>query len=271
MRRPARTGLLTICDRDLGDFGFTLARAPNLVGTMSMSHPTGVLAGLAGQLPYSRDAVLDPTILPLEVSFAGDARSELMPAFDALNHWCSLGPVEISSSFDWSRVILAAYNGPSLDVPGKQFREPTWKGTLAFTRRVPFAYDRYPRRAVTNGAGPSNRVEIETGTAPSHAVLWLVDSTVATITQRAADGTIVRQTTITTVQGPNDAMILDGARSRLIGYLGGIRAEMPTAMTLGHFLVRLEPRFAHYEAQRWQTLETSSGRLVVDWVRGWLR
>ncbi len=271
MRRPARTGMVTLCDRDLGDFGFTLARAPNLLGTMSMTHPTGTLAGLAGQIAIGREASIDPTVLPLEVSFAGESRAELMTALDAIAHWCSLGPLELSSSFDWTKLCLVAYNGPGLFVPGKQFKETTLQGTLSFTRRNPYTFDRYPRRVSTNGAGPDNRVAIETGSAPSHAILWLVDATSATITQRAANGTIVRQSTLTTVQAVDDALIIDGARKRLTSYVSGVASDVPRDLTLGHGFITLETQYAHLEARQWQTLETSSGRLCVDYVRSWLR
>lgn len=271
MRRPARTGMVTLCDRDLGDFGFTLARAPNLLGTMAMTHPTSTLAGLAGQIAIAREAVIDPTLVPLEVSFAGDSRAELMTALDTIAHWCALGPLELSSSFDWTKVCLVAYNGPGLFVPGKQFKETTLQGTLSFTRRNPYTFDRYPRRVVTNGAGPANRVAVETGSAPSHAVLWLLDSTGATLTQRAANGTIVRQSALTTVQGVNDVLVIDGARKRLTSYVAGVASSVPRDLTLGHGFVTLEPQYAQFEARQWQTLETSSGRLVVDFVRSWLR
>ncbi len=271
MRRPPRTGMVTLCDRDLGDFGFTLARAPNLLGTMSMTHPTGTLAGLAGQLAMSRDAVIDPTVLTLEVSYLADTRAELMTALDTLTHWCALGPLELSSSFDWTKVALVAFNGPGLFVPGKQFKEPTWQGTLSFTRRNPYTFDRHPRRVVCNGTGPTNRVAVETGTAPSHAILWLVDATTATITQRAANGAVVRESTVTTVQAPTDALVIDGARKRLTRYVAGVASDVPRDLTLGHGFVTLEPQYANWEAQQWQTLETSSGRLVVDYVRSWIR
>jgi len=271
MRRPARTGMVTLCDRDLGDFGFSVARAPNLLGNVSQSHQTSALAGLAGQLPISREAVIDATSIPIEVSYCGDTQAELVTALDTLAHWCSLGPLVLSSSYDWTKVALVSFGGLALGIPGKQFREPTLQGTLNFLRRNPYTYDRYPRRVSTNGAGAANRVELETGTAASHAIVWLEDATVATITQRDASGVIVRQSTLTTVQTAADALLIDSARSRLIAYVAGIRSEVPRDLTLGHGFLRLEPRWAHREAQRWQTLETSSGRLTIDYVRGWLR
>lgn len=271
MRRPARTGLVQLCDRDLGDFGFTVLRAPALVGTLAMSHPGGVLAGLAGQIPTARDATMDPTTIAIEVAYLGDTHAELMAALDVLANWCALGPLELASAYDPAKRAIVSYAGAGLFIPGKQFKEATWQGTLSFVRRVPYAFDRYPRRVVTSGAGPANRVEVETGTAPGHAVLWLVDATQATITQRAANGVIVRQSTLTTVLTANDALLVDGARSRVTKYTSGVASDVPRDLTLGHGFVRLEPRFAHFEAQRWQTLETSSGRLMVDFVRGWLR
>ena len=81
----------------------------------------------------------------------------------------------------------------------------------------------------------------------------------------------MRQSTLTTVQTAADALLIDSARSRLIAYVAGIRSEVPRDLTLGHGFLRLEPRWAHREAQRWQPLETSSGRLTIDYVRGWLR
>jgi hypothetical protein len=271
MRRPARTGLLTLCDRDLGDFGFTLSRAPNLLGTLAMQHPMGALAGLAGQLALSQEAALDPTIVSLDVAFLGDSRAELMTALDDLTHWCSLGPVELSSSFDWTKLAIVAFTGASIFVPGKQFKEPTLSGTLNFTRRHPYVFDRYARRATTNGAGATNRVAIETGTAPSHAVLWLLDATTATITQRTANGTVVRQSTLTTTLTANDALLMDGARKRLTRLTAGAQSNAPRDLTLGHGFFTLEPQFGQRDAQRWQTLETSSGRLIIDYVRSWLR
>lgn len=268
---PARTGMVRLCDRDLGDFGFTVARAPNLLGTQTIGYPTGVLAGLAGQLSLASEAAFDPTAIPIEVSFRGQSRAELVAAIDALTHWCALGPLELSSAFDWGKVALVQFAGAGLFVPGKQFGRTSLQGTLSFVRQQPFTFDRYARRAATNGSGPANRVACETGTAPSHAVLWLVDATVATITHRAADGSVVRQSTLTIAQGPNDALLMDSPRARLVSYVGGARSEVPSVLTLGHGFVTLEPRYAHYEAQRWQTVETSSGRLLVDWVRGWMR
>lgn len=271
MAWPARAGLVRLCDRDLADFGFTVAKAPNLLGTQAITYPTGALAGLAGQVSLASEATLDPTVIPIEVAFLGESRSELATALDALTHWCTLGPLELSSSFDWGKLALVQFGGASLFVPGKQFARPVLQGTLTFVRQQPYTFDRYARRATTNGSGPANRVACETGTAPSHAVLWLLNATVATITQRAADGTIVRQSTVTTVQGANDALLLESARAQVVKYVGGVRSDAPRDLTLGHGFVTLEPRYAHYEAQRWQTVETSSGRLLIDWVRGWIR
>lgn len=271
MRRPARTGLVQLCDRDLGDFGFTVLRAPALVGTMTLSHPGASLAGLAGQIPTARDATIDPTTITIEVAYLGDTQAELMTALDALAHWCSLGPLELATAYDPTKLALVTYQGAGLFIPGKQFKEPTWQGTLTFLRRVPYAFDRAPRRVVSNGAGAANRVPVETGTAPSHAVLWLLDATAASITQRAANGAIVRQSALTTVLAGNDTLLIDGARSRLTHYANGLPADVPEDLVLGHGFVTLEPRYAHFEAQQWQTLETNSGRLLVDYVRGWLR
>lgn len=271
MRRPARTGLVQLSDRDLGDFGFTVLRAPALVGTMVLSHPSATLVGLAGQIPTARDAIIDPTTITIDVAYLGDTQAELMTALDALANWCALGPLEMTTQYDQAKCALVAYQGAGLFIPGRQFKEPTWQGTLTFLRRIPYAFDRLPRRVVTNGAGAANRVPVETGTAPSHAVLWLLDATAATITHRAAGGAIVRQSSLTTVLASNDALIVDGARSRLTHYVNGHATEVPEDLVLGHGFVTLEPRHAHYESQQWQTLETSSGRLVVDYVRGWLR
>jgi len=271
MAFPARTGMVTLCDRDLGDFGFTLSRAPNLLGTWTQSHPAGALAGGAGQLALSSEATFEPTTIPLEVVYRGESRAELAMAIDALASWCSLGPLELASAYDWTKRALVQFGGPTFFVPGKEFARTVLKGTLLFTKRCPYLFDRYARRVVSNGTGTANRVEVETGTAPSHAVVWLLDSTAATVTQRAADGTVVRQSTLTTVQGPNDALLFDGARRRVVAYQGGIEVHVPRDLTLGHGFVTLEPRYAEREAGRWQTLETSSGRLVVDFVRGWLR
>lgn len=271
MAWPARGGLVTLCDRDLADFGFTVARAPALFGSQAITYPTGPLVGLAGQVSLAGEATLDSTVIPIEVAFRGETRSELGAALDALQHWCTLGPLELSTAFDWGKISLVQYAGASLFVPGKQFARTVLQGTLSFVRQQPYTFDRHARRAVTNGSGPANRVACETGTAPSHATLWLLNATVATITQRAADGSIVRQSTLTTVQGANDALLLESARAQVTKYVGGVRSDAPRDLTLGHGFVTLEPRYAHYEAQRWQTVETSSGRLVVDWVRGWLR
>ena len=156
MRRPARTGLVTLCDRDLGDFGFSVARAPNLLGSVPQAHQGSPLAGLAGELLVSREAAMDPTVVAVEVSYCGDTQAELVTALDALAHWCALGPLVLSSAYDWTKVALVSFGGLSLGIPGKQFREPTLQGTLTFLRRNPYTYDRYPRRVSTNGAGAAS-------------------------------------------------------------------------------------------------------------------
>lgn len=272
MRVYARPGMVTLCDRDLADFGFTVRSAPTLVGTFAQTHPTTPLAGLAGQIPAGRDATVDATVISIDVTCAADTRTEMVTALDDLAAWCSLGPLELSTAFDWTKVALVEYQGTTLSVMGpRQFRGRTWQGTLPFRRLNPYTYDRSPRRVCTSGAGSANRVEVETGNAPSHAILWLLDATTATITQRDASGNIVRQSTLLTTQASTDALVVDGARSKLIKYVAGTRSEVPKDLTLGHGFVRLEPRFAHREAQRWQTLETSSGRLLVDYVRAWQR
>lgn len=270
MSQPVPRGLITLANLDLEEFGFGYRGSNgNLFGKVGATFPTAKVVGAAGDMVISEDATLESPVVPLDVFFRGDSPAECQTALDDLAGWLSLGPVELWQKRRPTQVTLASWGGHSLFVPVREMGRSLLRGTITL-KRSPYYVDRYPQRVVSNGNGWSNRVEIETGTAPMPLQIWVLDASNVTITQRDYQGNIVQQSTITMTLDVNDTGILEQARRRVLKIDNGTPADDPDALTLGHLMFTADPRWGVRSQQRWQTLEVNSGRIVVDVHRGWI-
>lgn len=265
-------GLLTLAGRDLADFGFAYRGSnTSLFGRSEIVYPSTPVEGAAGELVLGRTSAVRPVPLTLDVFFQGDSPGECQTAIDQMQHWLALGPALVWQKRRPTQVtIVSGTVQTSLFVPVRELGRRQLRGTLTL-RRHPYYFDQYPMRVVSNGAGMANRVEIPTGTAPSALQCWVTDATNPVITQRAADGTIVRQSTwLMGLALDGDYAILDGSRRRAVKADNGTLTDVPSALQVGSTWPVAEPRWAWVEAQRYQTLEVSAGRLFVDVRRAWL-
>lgn len=265
-------GLVTLAGRDLADFGFAYRGSDGtLFGRAEIAYPTAQVDGAAGEIVLGRTSTVSAVPLTLQVAFVGDSPAECQTAIDQINHWLALGPALVWQKRRPTQVtIVAGSVQSSLFVPVRELGRKLLRGTLTL-RRHPYYFDQYPMRVVSNGAGFANRVAIPTGTAPSSLQCWVTDATNPVITQRAADGTIVRQSTwLMGLALDGDYAILDGARRRAVKADNGTLSDVPSALQLGSTWPVAEPRWAWVEALRYQTLEVSAGRLFVDVRRAWL-
>lgn len=263
-----RTGLVTLSHRDLADFGFFVSDAPGLFGSLAATSPVGTVLGAAGHVVLGEEVQLSAGDLPMRVAFLGTSTAAVQAALDALQGWCALGPIELWHKLRPAEVQLCTWGGSSLFVPGKLFNRSALIGTVTFRRLHPYALERWSRHVTATGTGSANRVAIETGTAGSHLLVWLVGATNPTITHRRFDGTILRTSTLTGIAG--ETVVLDSQLRAVWKWTGGVPADTPAALTLGHGFFVAQPGDGNVAQQRWQTLETSSGVLHVDARRAWV-
>lgn len=259
-----RPNLVWVQDCDLAQFGLVPQRVDGALGTAGQAWPTGEVLGASGLLVLSRDPKYDVRQIVLTVTHVGDSAASMVAALRELQEWCALGPVTIRTAHDPNLVFLGAHRSHQLSPRRRQFNTANCSGTITFDLRNRFAWERTPQRVV-GAAG--DRIEVRTGSGPTQLALWITDATNPQLLQRDAVGQLVRQTSLVVpAQGAADALWMQSPERSLTTFASGVSAPAPaTTLTLGHGFFTLDPR----SPGRVHTIETTSGRLWVDFRRSW--
>lgn len=263
-----RPGLLRLANRDIADFGFTLADVQDLTGSIAVGQSRAAVLDGAGATVTDPAWTLDASPIVLRLAYLnGQTLAGAQQALDALAEWMALGPMLLWQVTRPTQGLLVSLAGVQL-ASQKTLKSPYLTGVVRLTRETPYYRDLLPQRYVATGTGSANRLAIPTGTAPHHLHVMVIGGTNATITQRAWDGSIVRQSTL--AHGTGVEVSLNSQTRKVVRYVGGDPFEDPKVLTFGHGFFTADPQYAYRPKARWQTLETSSGTLIVDSCRNWL-
>lgn len=226
--------------------------------------PTVVLQGRQGNVKSADEPREAPVELRISGHLQGSTVSDSRARFDTLKHVLVGAPVRVILPDAVTRYVVADVGTITGDPFGPQFRQRIVPVHITLTANDPFHYD----LLLSEARGPAaTRLPCALGTAPVRPKITIQGpATNPVVTLRDWTGASVATMTFgATSLLSTDLLVIDCA-AQTVAKNG---AALLSALTAGGFFKVEASAIADRDNSRWPTIETSSGVLLVQFVRSW--